>query len=452
MAEVTTTQVVMPQMGEALTEATIVTWRKAEGDLVEEDEPLLDISTSKVEVEVPAPASGRIARLLFAEGDTVPVDTVIALLVPGDVDPSTVEIAAPTALGDEEDPGDSDGGTTASGEESEDVEADRLQRKATRSSPLVRKMARELHVDLDRVSGSGAQGRVTRKDLEAYIAHNRPKDPPRIPAFKPAVPAKAPLPPSVPSGAIKLDTVSGPAEASPLLPPEEVTVNHLRRQIADQMVRSVQDIPQAFTVHEVDFTLLERIRLRKKAVFESQFEARLTPLVFVVRAVADALLVCPYINATWAGDRIQLHQNVNIGIAVAVQDGLVVPVLKCVEAMSLAGIARGITELATRARAGQLTLEDMQHATFTLTSPGQLGAVLGIPIVNRPQGGILHFGAIRKVPAVIQGIDGDDTIAIRQRAMLTLGIDHRLIDGWEADRFMVAVKERIERADFELPG
>ncbi len=336
-------------------------------------------------------------------------------------------------------------------EDAATLERERQHLIKRRSSPLVRKMARELNIDIEHIEGTGRHGRVTKRDLESFLedrlAHQKSMEPGNQLPRSPKAPSRTP------PGMLKLDTVSGDdPEKLELLPPQEVNVTMMRRQIAEQMVKSVNNIPQAFTVHEVDFTQLEKLRIRYKHIFEAQFEARLTPLVFLMRAVADALIQCPYINASWGGDRIILHQNVNIGIAVAIEGGLVVPVLKGVESMSLAGIARGVRDIAARARTNKLSPDDMQGATFTITSPGQLGAILGIPIVNRPQGGIMHFGAIHKIPAVITGPDGEDTIAIRTRAMLTLGIDHRLIDGWEADKFMVHVKERIQRTDFGLSG
>ncbi|HMX62614.1 MAG TPA: 2-oxo acid dehydrogenase subunit E2, partial [Candidatus Sumerlaeota bacterium] len=252
-------------------------------------------------------------------------------------------------------------------------------------------------------------------------------------------------------GAMRFDTAVG-SEAEPVIyPPQEIKVSVMRRSIAEQMVRSVNNIPLAYTAHEVDFTQLEKLRIRAKPLFEMHLGTKLTPLVFVVKAVSDALMAVPSINASWGNDRIIQHRNVNLGIAVAVREGLVVPVVKCVEAMTLGGIARSLVEIATKARTNKLKPSDVEGATFTVTSTGQLGATFAIPIVNQPQGAILHFGAIRKVPVVVTGPDGEDTIAIRQRAFLTLGIDHRLIDGWEADKVMVKIKERIEKADFGLP-
>ncbi len=455
-------EVVMPQMGESVTEGTITAWRKKVGDAVEEGEALLDISTAKVEVEIPSPKTGILARILVNEGDTVPVDTVIASIAPAGADLSDLPAAAATArpAAPAAQPARQDGrGNGASAphaapaENAEDLEAERQHLLRRRSTPLVRNIARELDIDLSRVEGTGINGRVTKRDVEEYIAAQKaPADPlPTEPAAKKGPQTYRQRPGSPKDGAIRLDTVLGPEQDAVFLPPEEIKVSVMRRSIAEQMVRSVNNIPLAYTAHEVDFTHLEKIRVRAKPLFENHLGTKLTPLVFAVRAVTDALLAHPSINASWAGDRIILHKNVNIGIAVAVREGLVVPVLKCVEAMTLGGIARGLVDLATRARTGKLLPADMEGATFTVTSTGQLGAAFAIPIVNQPQGAILHFGAIRKLPVVVTGPDGEDTIAIRQRAFLTLGIDHRLIDGWAADKFMINIKERIERADFGLP-
>lgn len=441
----------MPQMGESVTEGTITAWRKHIGDYVEEGEALLDISTAKVEVEIPAPYSGVLSEILHYEGDTVDVDTVIARLAPkGSKVAVTSKQAAPAAAPapkTELKPQRPNGAQAAANRE--DVERERQHLLTRRSTPLVRNIAEKLGIDLDEIKGTGIHGRITRRDLDEYIQEQAAQQQAAGNEERPAKTFKRNegLPKD---GAIRLDTVRGPEPNPVLLPPEEVKVSIMRRKIAEQMVRSVQNIPLAYTAHEVDFTQLEKIRIRAKSMFETHLNTRLTPLVFLIRAVTDALITYPSVNASWADDRILQHRNVNIGIAVAIKEGLVVPVLKCVETMSLGGISRGLLDLAKRARSNRLMPADMENATFTITSTGQLGATFAIPIVNQPQGAILHFGAIQKLPVVVPGPDGEDTIAIRQRAMLTLGIDHRIIDGWAADKFVLHIKERIQRADFDL--
>ena len=460
--------VIMPKMGESINEATISAWRKKVGEYVEEGEALLDISTSKVESEIPSPVSGTVLRIDFQEGDVVAIDEVICLIAPEGADLSEIEPAngaakfpepAPAAEAPAPNPPATkppherrDVATPAS---NGDVERERQHLIRRRSTPLVRNIAQDLGIDITQVRGTGIHGRVTKQDIEAYLAEQKKLE--KIQGTVPSNPVKPPadqpvskLRPGSSSG--KLDTVRGPYEEERVIEPEVVTVTLMRRTIADNLTRSAQTIPHAYTVHEVDFTHLEKIRVRYKPIFEQQFNTRLTPLVFLVQAVTDALLKFPSINASWMGDRIEKHKVVNIGIAVAIREGLVVPVLKNVESMSLAGIARGLVDLATRARSNSLRPSDVEGGTFTVTSPGQLGALMAVPIILPPQGGIIHLGAIQKVPTVVTGPDGEDSIAIRQRAMMTLGIDHRLIDGWEADQFMVAIKQRIERADFGLPS
>ena len=451
------TDIKMPQMGESLTEGTITTWRKKPGEAIEEGETLLDISTAKVEVEFPSPVSGVISEILFGEGETVPIDTLIARIAPpgSEVDrAAAIPAKAPKVVAPPHPAAEEVTNGHVVEETDEEVARDREHLIRKRSTPLVRNIAKELGVDLEEVSGTGIHGRVTKKDLEDFIAEEKAKADAQARATEPHAPTPTAYrrERSQPKeGAMRFDTAVG-SEAEPVIyPPQEIKVSVIRRSIAEQMVRSVNNIPLAYTAHEVDFTQLEKLRIRAKPLFEMHLGTKLTPLVFVVKAVSDALMAVPSINASWGNDRIIQHRNVNLGIAVAVREGLMVPVVKCVEAMTLGGIARSLVEIATKARTNKLKPSDVEGATFTVTSTGQLGATFAIPIVNQPQGAILHFGAIRKVPVVVTGPDGEDTIAIRQRAFLTLGIDHRLIDGWEADKVMVKIKERIEKADFGLP-
>ncbi|CAN5369857.1 dihydrolipoamide acetyltransferase family protein [soil metagenome] len=466
MATAANIEVTMPQMGESITEATITKWRKNAGETIEEGEPLLDISTAKVEVEIPAPASGILAATLFNVGDIVPIETVIAVIAPPGTDAASINASEikrkaqpkpetpvptepkPIALSYNDDHHKMKGMT-----QPDKLEDDRSHLIKRRSTPLVRNIAQDLGIDLSGVAGTGIHGRVTKKDIESFIAEQKKMQ--NIQGTLPSLPVKIEnnQPPArLRPGSVRMDTVSGPYQAMAQLASDNVPVSMMRRAIAENLTRSAQEIPHAYTVHEVDFSHLERVRVRYKPIFDQQFSTRLTPLVFLVSAVSDALLKFPSINASWAGDHILKHKHVSIGIAVAVREGLVVPVLKNVETMSLAGIARGLVDLATRARANQLKPGDMEGGTFSITSPGQLGAAFAIPIILPPQGAIIHMGAIQKTPTVVTGPDGEDSIAIRQRAMITLGIDHRLIDGWEADQFMVTIKERIQRADFGLPS
>jgi 2-oxoglutarate dehydrogenase E2 component (dihydrolipoamide succinyltransferase) len=478
----TVTRVIMPQMGESIAEATISRWHVQPGSLVREGDPMLDISTAKIESEIPAPATGIIAALLAAETETVPVDALIALIVPEGTDLARFDVAAhaegkvasaaavspapaaspvpapkPEPVATPSHPAAGNGCAVAEPAaappvvNAADIERERIARVKRASTPLVRNIAQDLGINLADVHGTGNHGRVTKRDLEAHLAEQKKLAQAHGVTIQ-LPPAEQRPTPRLRPGQVKLDSVQGPFDDPIEVPALQSPISMMRRLIAENLTRSSQTIPHAYTCHEVDFTQLEKLRLRYRSVFETQFNTRLTPLVFLLSAVSDALLKFPSINASWAGDRIIKHRVVNIGVAVALKEGLVVPVLRNVESMSLAGIARGLVDLGTRARSNQLKPADMEGGTFSITSPGQLGAVFAIPIIMPPQGGIIHLGAIQKIPCVVTGPDGQDSIAIRQRAMVTLGIDHRLIDGWEADQFMIAIKDRIERADFGLPA
>lgn len=435
--------VIMPQMGESITEATITAWRKRVGEEVAEGEALLDISTAKVEVEIPAPKGGIIAEILFNAGDTVPIDKLIAVIAPKGTVVNTNgngshkaapavaapagEAKAPAAPKLAEVVASRPEADLAVEPVSGDLDEERRRLLRRRSTPLVRTMARELNVDLTGVTGTGVHGRVTRRDLEDHVRRQE-----QFAAQSEPLPSAAPV-----------RTAPFPeGDVEPLSP--------MRRQIAEHMVKSKQTSPHAYTVFEVDFTRIENLRKRSREVFERQFSAKLTPLVFLVKALAEVLPKFRALNASLKDNKIHYHRHVNIGVAVAIPDGLVVPVLTEVEARSLGGIARGIQDLAARARSGRLMPADVQGGTFSVTSPGQMGALMGTPIIHQPQSAILHFGAITKTPAVVTGPDGEDMIAIRQKALLTLGLDHRVIDGWEADRFMAALRDFLERADFGI--
>lgn len=470
MSDFEPVDVVMPQMGESITEGTIVRWHRSPGDFIEEGDTLLEITTQKVEVEIPSPATGTVGEILYDEDATVPIDTVIAIIHEGAMEGAgsvpdnkeekksarkkeEVERPAPEPLAVAKAPvpePKSDPEPESEPEQApeplqtlprftngrkrshEEVEEEREKLIKRRSSPLVRKMALEHGIDLELIQGSGLKGRVTARDLENYLRENEERHAPPV--------------------------TDGPSAPRPLLEstyssdtPQIVPMSPLRRAIADNLLRSIRTIPHAYTVHEIDFTRLEKLRGRVKMQMAEKFEVRVTPLVFLIKACAEALLQVPAVNASWRFNHIESARTANIGIAIAVKDGLLVPVLKGVERLSLPDIAAGITELADKAKRGKLKPSDFQGGTFSISSPGSLGALFATPIINQQQGAILHFGAIQKVPAVITDEEGNDAIAIRKHAMLTLGIDHRLVDGWEADTFMGAVRAQIERCDFDLP-
>ncbi len=302
-------------------------------------------------------------------------------------------------------------------------------------------MAREQGIDLAVVVGTGIHGRVTRQDLEAYLERKRhgaqSKTEKKTPNSHPITEDK------------EREQVFD--SATPAVPERRSEpMSNMRKMIAEHMARSYRRSPHAFTVFEFDFTRVEKLRARHREGFHREIGAKLTSLGFLLKAIADVLPRFPIITAFVREDQIVYPSEINLGVAVAIPNGLLVPVIKDVEGKSIEELAKGLEDVATRARQGKLVLTDVEGGTFTVTSPGQLGCLMGIPIINQPQSAILHVGAIAKTPAVISGPDGEDMLAIRNMAILTLGFDHRLIDGWEADSFMSALRQRIESGDFAL--
>ncbi len=424
------TPVLMPQMGESIAEGTIVRWIKKVGDAVDRDEPLFEISTDKVDAEIPSPAAGVLSEIKVKEGETVAVNSVVATIgdsaaarppepanaptpdarpqADGTPAPKSAPAAAPgpasaqAARPDAEAP--SNGGPAASKED--------IRRK---SSPLVRKIAREHNVDISGIHGSGVGGRVTKHDILDYLEH------------RPGMPSSGTPPPGAD------EPVFRPGEAVSVMP-----MSVMRKKIAEHMVLSRRTSAHVHTLFEINYARLTRLREEKKAEYE-QAGAKLTYMAFITKAVVDALRAMPVLNASIDGESIVYRKDINIGIAVALDWGLIVPVIRNADEKNLLGISRAIADLAARARAKQLRPEDVQGGTFTITNPGGFGAQLGLPIINQPQVAILGVGAIEKRAVVV-----DDAIAIRPMGYLTLGFDHRLIDGAVADRFMAIVKEQLE--------
>jgi 2-oxoglutarate dehydrogenase E2 component (dihydrolipoamide succinyltransferase) len=413
----------MPQMGESIAEGTIVRWMKKVGDVVDRDEPLFEISTDKVDAEIPSPAAGVLLQIKVNEGETVPVDSVVGLigaagesvaageaLTSGD---SAGAPAAPASPAPAPSPYPSgNGATTARTAGSiEDL-------RRRKSSPVVRRIAHDHNINIEALSGSGIGGRVTKRDILGYIdrvetpAPARPGAPgPRIPAYQPGE----------------------PVEVKPL--------SVMRRKIAEHMVLSRRTSAHVHTVFHVDFTTVDGIRRQRKAEYEKA-GARLTYLTFVARACCESLRAYPVLNASLDGDTIVYKKDINLGIAVALDGGLIVPVVKQADTLAPVDLSKAIADLAERARAKQLKPEEVQAGTFTITNPGQLGAQFGLPIINQPQVAILCVGAVEKRPAVV-----NDELVIRTMSYLTLGFDHRLIDGFAADEFMADLKRRIEQFD-----
>ena len=439
--------IIMPQMGESITEGTITKWRVAVGDTVERDDPLFDIATDKVDTEVPAALTGRLVEILVPEGETVTVNSVVGRIAaegetwsPADTAESDGEPAPAVAAETDDAP------AAAAPETTDSVSADeeappKPVRRQPRSSPLVRRMAREHGVDLADVPGTGEGGRVSKQDMLAFLESRE--------AAPSAPEPEAVEAPPAPAAAQTADEVPG-VPAPPPEPPPAAPVSldgdrsepltHMRRSIADHMVRSRRTSAHVTTVFEVDMSRVVAVRAANGPAFEERAGVRLTLMPFFAQAAIDALGEFPVLNASLGEDQVVYHRNVNLGVAVALPDGLIVPVLQRADERNFMGLARGITDLAARARAGALTPEEVQDGTFTITNPGPFGALFGTPIIAQPQVGILGVGGVHKRPVVVDG----DAIAVRSMVFLALSFDHRLIDGAVADQFMAAVKSRLE--------
>ena len=425
------TDVIMPQMGESIFEGTITKWLKKPGDKVQRDEPLFEISTDKVDAEIPAPASGVLQEIKVAEGNTVQVNTIVGT-ISADGESSTPAKSAPAAAAP----------TPAQKKEAAPAPppqpaptpapAHEAQDEDVRSSPLVRKIAREHNVDLSQVSGTGLGGRITKQDIMAFIEKG--------PAA--AAPAPSPAPSQAPVSAPPQPSRPAPAPAA--IPGEVVPMSQMRKIIAQRMIESRRTSAHVHAMFEVDLTRIVNLRNKLKNSFEQRNGARLTFMPFFVRAAIIALQQFPIVNASLEGDNIRYHRHVNAGIAVALDWGLIVPVLKNADELNFLGLQRGITDLGERARSKKLMPQDVEGSTFTITNPGQFGAVFGLPIINQPNSAIMGVGGISKQPMVVTDRDGNDSIAIRSVVHLTLGYDHRLIDGAVADQFMALVKKTLE--------
>ena len=406
------TQVLMPQLGESIAEGTIVRWMKQAGDAVGRDEPLFEISTDKVDAEIPSPASGVLADIRVQAGETVPVDSVVAVIAGarGGAAPDA-DTAAPAAAAETPAPPETPA-PRASASEAAPAHGER----PSRVSPLVRRLAREHRVDVGEVTGTGSAGRVTRDDILRHV------------------------------GAVAADSRAPGVDSEDGARVEPMSV--LRRQIADHMVRSRRTSAHVHTLFDVDFSRVARLRAEHRDAWAAA-GVRLTYLAFVARAAAAALAQEPLLNAAISDDgrRIVYRRDVNLGIAVALDEGLIVPVIRQADRQSLAGLGRAIGDAAARARAGRLSPADVSGGTFTITNPGSFGSILGLPIINQPQVAILCVGAVERRPAVV---DDAGTIRARTRCYLTLGFDHRLIDGAVADRFMARVKAGLESFDADL--
>jgi pyruvate dehydrogenase E2 component (dihydrolipoamide acetyltransferase) len=449
--------VVMPQMGESIAEGTLSRWLKKPGDEVKRDETLFEISTDKVDAEIPSPTAGVLAEILVAEGQTVAVQTVVArietekgaaIAEPLAAAPPPAEAGAVTGM--RVDPrvsaGVASGGGSAkatppahaplAGERDgaggrDDGLEERLR---TKSSPLVRKIAAEHGIDLASLRGSGIAGRVTKRDIMQYIESGA-----AAAATIGAGPGARKPSMHAPGGAVPPGHMPEPWLGDVVEP-----MSKIRSLISEHMVLSRRTSAHVTSVFEVDFTRVSRLRARHRADFERTTAGKLTYLPFVVRVVVEGLRAFPILNASVRGNEIIYRKQYNIGIAVALDWGLIVPVLKNADNLSVTGIARALGDLAERARTKRLDPSEVQGGTFTITNPGVFGSLIGTPIINQPQVGILGVGAIEKRPKVVPGPDGEDAIAVRTCGYLSLSFDHRVVDGADADKFLGFVKHGIE--------
>jgi 2-oxoglutarate dehydrogenase E2 component (dihydrolipoamide succinyltransferase) len=426
------TDIIMPQMGESIVEGTITKWLKKPGDKVQRDEPLFEISTDKVDAEIPSPAAGVLQEIKVAEGTTVQVNTVVGTIAAEGEAATPAKAAAPEKKA----------ATPAKAVETQAPAASAHQEPAheegdehARSSPLVRKIAREHNVDLNKVVGTGLGGRITKQDILDFIE-------------KGAKPATAPAPVAAPAAVPAAPKPAAPAPAA--IPGDLVPMTQMRKIIAQRMLESRRTSAHVHCMFQVDFSRIVALRNKLKNGIEQRNGVRLTFMPFFVRAAIIALQQFPIVNASTEGDSIRYHRNINVGIAVALDWGLIVPVLKNAGDLNFLGLQRGIADLGERARTKKLKPDDVEGATFTVTNPGQFGAVFGLPIINQPNSAIMGVGGITKMPLVVTDKDGNDSIAIRSVVNLTLGYDHRLIDGAIADQFMVAVKKALENWNEEI--
>jgi pyruvate dehydrogenase E2 component (dihydrolipoyllysine-residue acetyltransferase) len=474
------TEVVMPQMGESIAEGTITKWLKNVGDHVDRDEPLFEISTDKVDAEIPAPAAGTLTEIKFKEGETVEVNTVVAVLDGDGTKAATTETAAAK---EEETPAPVQAeapkpepppaiekpkpaapvepaaprATTGTGKtevkhlvrredaarptaeprrDGEAASAEELRR--TKSSPLVRKIAEEHGIDIKQLEGTGMSGRVTKNDILSFIESGAPA---------PQRAATAPVSSAPQAGAPG-------TQAPPAMKPGEgdrvEQMSVMRRKIADHMTLSRRTSAHVTTVYEIDMTKVARLRDENRKAFKERTGTKLTFMPFIFKAVTDAIRKFPIFNAQVSGDQIIYKRDINLGMAVALDWGLIVPVIKRADDLSISGLARAANDLADRARTKQLKPDEVAGGTFTITNPGVFGGLFGTPIINQPQVAILGVGKIEKRAMVLTTSDGEDYIAIRHMAYFALSFDHRIIDGSDAEKFLAYIKEHLESAQFAI--
>src|SRR5271167_3134306 len=440
------TDVVMPQMGESIFEGTITKWLKRPGEKVQRDEPLFEISTDKVDAEIPAPASGTLQEIKVEAGNTVQVNTVVGVIGDGDgaSAPTPAKSAAPAAPAPEakKEAAPPPPPPPAAKQPEPEAESDNGEQGRLRSSPLVRKIAKDNNVDLAKVPGTGLGGRITKEDIEAFIVRHGAGTAQSAAAARRPAPAEASAPAPAATGPL--------SPVGAVTPGEIVPMSVMRKKIAEHMVLSKRTSAHVHGVFEVDVTRIVKLREKMKAKFEQATGNKLTFTPFFARAVVHGIRKWPIINSSMEGDNIHYHASINLGIAVALDWGLIVPVVKNAEERSFVGLQRAISDLGERARSKKLKPDEVQGGTFTITNPGIFGAKFGMPIINQPQVAIMGVGGIVKKPVVVTDKDGNDSIAIRSMMHLSIGYDHRIIDGAVADQFMVEVKKFLENWNEEL--
>jgi 2-oxoglutarate dehydrogenase E2 component (dihydrolipoamide succinyltransferase) len=460
------TDVIMPQMGESIFEGTLTKWLKKPGDKVQRDEPLFEISTDKVDAEIPAPASGVLKEIKVAEGATVQVNTVVGVIdaegavaaAPAPVKPEAPKAAAPAPpppspparqpqpavarKGDGARPQPAPAPEPARPREAVARQAESViefpsaeEGQRVRSSPLVRRIARDHNVDLAHVPGTGLGGRITKEDILRFVEQYPAGAPPAAAVGgRPAAPQPVPAMPGAPLP----------------VPGDLVPMSVMRKKIAEHMVASKRTSAHVHSIFEIDMTRVVKLRERERADWEKRNGAKLTFMPFFARAVLAGIREWPIVNSSVEGESIRYHRNVNLGIAVALDWGLIVPVVKHAEEKNFLGLQRAITELAERARNKKLSPEDVQGGTFTITNPGPYGPLFGTPIINQPQVAILGIGGIFKTPVVKTDPEGNDYFAVAHILHVSLGYDHRVVDGAVADQFLSVVKKKLQEWDEDI--
>jgi 2-oxoglutarate dehydrogenase E2 component (dihydrolipoamide succinyltransferase) len=441
-------------MGESIFEGTITKWLKKPGDKVERDEPLFEISTDKVDAEIPSPSAGVLKEIKIAEGQTVPIQTIVAVI--DGAGSAAASAPAPAAAPAKAAPAPAPAPTPAAAKPASPAPPAAVSAPAAaafsgsteriHSSPLVRRLAKEHGVDLSGIEGTGAGGRITKEDIETVIAGQSAPAPAPAAAARPS----APPPPPAPIAAPGAPAVHGSQYAPALqigVPRERIyfgnyevqPLSNMRQKIAEHMVASKHVSAHVYSVDEIDMTKVAAIRAKAKEEFEKRYETKLTFMPFFVKAVVAGLRAYPTLNASLDGTSMVLHREINIGMAVALDWGLIVPVIKNADEKNLLGIQRNLNDLAERARSKKLKPEEVQEGTFSITNPGVFGGLFGLPVISQPNVGILGLGAIEKRPVVI-----NDSIAIRSMCYVTLSYDHRVVDGAVAHQFLHKVKETLE--------